>query len=316
MPEMPVTQAGIDETHLEAAADWFVRLDDDDTPTTRRAWQRWHDAAPAHRLAWQRVEKLQGLLAGAPPTTRQLLDKPEPRARRQFLTVIGVAIAAGLGYALLPAAPGAPTIEWIATAAGERRAISLPDGGRVWLSSGTRLGIAYGDNSRDLYLSQGAIQLTSGVDARGRPLRILARDGAVRPLGTRLTISTFDTRTVLAVQEHAAEVRPLNGKPVRVEAGQRVAFTPAGSGPPQATPVADDAWTRGLIMASGTPLSEFAEQFSFYSGRRVEVAPALANRRVSGTFQIDAPDRSLQTLANVLAIRVDKGADGWRLRPM
>lgn len=315
MPEMPVTHAGIDDTHLAAAADWFVRLADDATPSTRRAWQCWHDAAPAHRLAWQRVEKLQGLLAGAPPKTRLLLDKPEPRSRRQFLAAVGVAIAAGLGYSLLPVAPDTAPVEWIATAAGERRALSLPDGGRVWLSSGTRLGIAYSNSSRDLYLAQGALQLSSGSDARGRPLRILARDGIVRPLGTRLTISTYDTRTVLAVQEHAAEVRPLNGTPVRVEAGQRVAFTQAGSAQPQATPVADDAWTRGLIMASGTPLSEFAEQFSFYSGRRVEVAPALANRRVSGTFQIDAPDRSLQTLADVLAIRVDKVAEGWRLRP-
>ena len=67
-------------------------------------------------------------------------------------------------------------------------------------------------------------------------------------------------------------------------------------------------------MALDTPLPEFAAQFALYSGQAVEVAPALASRRVSGTYQIDAPERSLQTLAEVLAIRAERSAAGWRLR--
>ena len=69
MPEMPVmgaSPAEVDELHLEAAADWFVSLADDGGADALRRWQLWHDAAPAHRQAWEKVERLQSLLAGAP----------------------------------------------------------------------------------------------------------------------------------------------------------------------------------------------------------------------------------------------------------
>lgn len=314
MPQEPVTHAAIAETpHLEAAADWFVTLSQEDSAENRRRWQRWLDAAPAHRAAWQKVEQLQTLLAGAPAQTRLALHKPGGKTRRQMLAFFG--IAAGVGYALFPWRAAPAPVQWIATGKGERRAVSLPDGGQVWLGSATRLGIAYTDDSRDLYLSQGSLQLRSGRDPQRRPLRIVARDGVVRPLGTRFTLSTYEQRTELAVQEHAVEVQPLAGAPVRVAQGQRLVFTKAGSGRPQTSNVADDAWTTGLVMAMNTPLAEFAERFALHSGQPVEVAPALANRTVSGIYKIDAAQDSLETLAEVLAVRLERTGQGWRLRP-
>lgn len=301
--------------HLEAAADWFLLLAEDDTPATRANWQRWHDAASAHQLAWQKVEKLQSLLAAAPRQTTQALKRPQHKARRHALVALSMTLGAGILYALLPSRPQAPQIAWSSTPRGQRRSITLPDGGQLWLGSDTRIGVAYHANSRDIYLSHGAIQLTSGSDPQARPLRILARDGAIRPLGTRLTVGVYAAHTALAVQQHAVEVQPLKGPAVRVEAGQRVVFSADGADRPERATVAEDAWTKGLIMAINMPLPAFAEQFALYSGQPVDVAPGVANRRVSGTFQIDAPERSLQTLAEVLAIRLDQRAEGWHFRP-
>jgi len=323
MPEMSVSQAELDELHLEAAADWFVSLSEEGDAEARRRWQAWHDAAPAHQQAWEKVERLQSLLAGAPLQAahvlrlpaRQTPRKPERKSRRQLMSFIGVAVAAGMGSIFLPTAPERPATRWIATARGERRSMTLPDGGRVWLGSGTRVGLAYDAQHRDIYLAQGVLQLSSGSDAQRRPLRILSRDGVVRPLGTRLTVSQFAAHTVLAVQEHAAEVQTRSGPAVRLNAGQRVRFTSNDCGRVQASAFGDDAWTRGLLMALDLPLAEFAAQFALYSGQAVEVAPALASRRVSGTYQIDAAERSLRTLADVLAIRAERTGNGWRLRP-
>lgn len=316
MSEVPVMP--LQEHHLEAAADWFLMLAEDHSDAVRQRWQQWYDADAAHQLAWQKVEKLQNLLAAAPRQTRRTLGNAERRSRqsrRHALAMLGMVLASGLIYALMPSTPQAPRIQWVATARGERRAVTLPDGGRLWLGSGTRIGIAYSTQSRDIYLSHGALQLTSGHETQGRPLRIVGRDGVMRPLGTRLTASVYPTHTELAVQEHAVEVQPLQGAVVRVEAGQRVSFTSSGSGQPERAAAAEDAWTKGLIMAMNMPLPVFAEQFTLYSGQRLQVAPALSGRRVSGTFQIDAAERSLQTLADVLAVRLDKTGDGWRLRP-
>lgn len=324
---MAASTAEVDELHLEAAADWFVSLADDGGAEALHRWQLWHDAAPAHRQAWEKVERLQGRLAGAPLQAAHLLrtpvrdsrkgksGKPERTSRRQLLACIGVVFTTGMGWALLPAAPERAPIRWLASARGERRLVTLPDGGRAWLGSNTRVGLDYDAHRRDIYLAQGVLQLTTGSDARQRPLRIVSRDGVVRPLGTRLSISQFAAHSVLTVQQHAAQVQTSSGPVVTVQAGQRVRFASTGCGRVQRSPVADDAWTRGLLMALDTPLPEFAAQFALYSGQAVEVAPALASRRVSGTYQIDAAERSLQTLAEVLAIRAERSAVGWRLRP-
>ena len=321
---MSASPADVDELPLEAAAQWFVSLAEDGGVEALRRWQLWHDAAPAHRQAWEKVERLQSLLAGAPlqaahilrtPVRESRKSKPERKSRRQLLACIGVAFTSGMGWALLPAAPERAAIRWLASARGERRLVTLPDGGRAWLGSNTRVGLDYDAQRRDIYLAQGVLQLTTGSDARKRPLRIVSRDGVVRPLGTRLTISQFAAHSVLTVQQHAAQVQVPGAALVTVQAGQRVRYASTGCGRVQPSTVADDAWTRGLLMALDTPLPEFAAQFALYSGQAVEVAPALASRRVSGTYQIDAPERSLQTLADVLAIRAERSAAGWRLRP-
>lgn len=331
MPEVPVmtsapSTAAAADLPLEAAADWFLLLAEDDSSENRRRWQRWHDADPSNRWAWEKVEKLQSLLAAAPrqaphvfqQTDRKQAERQSHSTRRQVLAMLGVIATGAIGYRLASSWQGAadvPHIEWIVAAKGERREVALPDGGRLWLASGTRVGIAYDANHRDLYLTAGVLQLTSGRDPQGRTLRILARDGVIRPLGTRLTVSLFDTHTVLAVQQSAAEAQPLSGSRVRVEAGQRVLFSKTASGRPETALFPEDAWTRGLLTALNMPLTEFAERFALYSGQRIEVAPALAVRRVSGTFRIDAAERSLHTLADGLGLRLDQAGDGWRLRP-
>jgi len=324
MSEMSLSTTDVEDLHLEAAAEWFVSLAEEGGAEALRRWQLWIDAAPAHQQAWAKVERLQSLLAGAPLQAAHILctpvrearkNKPERKSRRQLMACIGVAFTTGMGWALLPAAPERAPIRWLASARGERRLVTLPDGGRAWLGSNTRVGLDYDGDKRDIYLAQGVLQLTTGSDARQRPLRIVSRDGVVRPLGTRFTISQFAAHTMLTVQQHAAQVQTPGGPVVTVNAGQRVRFASTGCGRVQLSPVADDAWTRGLLMALDTPLPEFAAQFALYSGQAVEVAPALASRRVSGTYQIDAPERSLQTLAEVLAIRAERSAAGWRLRP-
>jgi len=320
MSEMSLGATDVDELHLEAAAQWFVSLAEDGGADALRRWQLWHNAAPAHQQAWAKVERLQSLLASAPSQAAHLLrapqqPKPERRSRRQLMACIGVAFTTGMGWALLPATPERAPIRWLASARGARRLVRLPDGGQAWLGSNTRVGLDYDGQHRDIYLAQGVLQLTTGSDARQRPLRIVSRDGVVRPLGTRLSISQFGAHTMLTVQQHAAQVQTPGGPMVMVRAGQRVRFANTGCGRVQRATVADDAWTGGMLMALDTPLPEFAAQFALYTGQVVEVAPALTSRRVSGTYQIDAPQRSLQSLAEVLAIRAEPSTAGWRLRP-
>ncbi len=304
-----------DPSHLAAAAEWLVRLGDQDA-AVQAAWRVWYEASPAHRAAWQKVEKLQSLLAAAPAQTRSTLLKSGHNTRRRLMAACGLVFVASAVWMALPAGPAAVPIEWISTAAGERRSLQLPDGGTLLLGVNSRVGIAYGPHAREIHIAAGAIRLISGHDAQDRPLRLLARDGIIRPLGTRFTLEQDERFSVLSVQEHAVEVSgPQTAAAIRVEAGQRLVFSRAEMGRPEAAQWSDDAWTRGVLVALNMPLARFVAQLSAQSGQRIDCDPRLADLRVSGAYRVDALDSSLATLAELLALRIEKQPGVWHLQP-
>lgn len=302
--------------HLEAAANWHVRLSAQ-TPSEaeRHAWQSWYDQAAEHRAAWQRVERLKDLLAQAPPQATPALGTAQGAWRRRVLASVGLLAMAAALHQALPWLTETPT-DWQATAPGERREVRLPDGGRLLLGPATRVGIAYGRGQRDIRLEQGSLQLQTGHDDQGRPLHVWARDGLVKPLGTRFTLVQDEQDSLVAVQEHAVEVRTAEaGQPLRVEAGQRLRFSRAGADRPAPAGFADEAWTRGVLVAMDQPLAEFLRAWERQTGQVVAADPALAGRRVSGSFRVDDAQRSLATLAEQQGLKLEPQGQGWRLVP-
>ncbi|SEL11095.1 FecR family protein [Roseateles sp. YR242] len=309
-----VNSTGVSREHLEEAADWHLRLSaENPSCADRLGWQAWYDKSAEHRAAWQRVERLKDLLAQAPTQTTQTLTRPRRVNRRHLLTGLGaIAVGALLYRHLLPAAT---PVDWVATGPGQRRELALPDGGKLLLGPETRVGIAYGEQQRAIQLAQGALQLQTGQDARKRPLRILARDGQITPLGTRLTLTQDDQSSVVAVQAHAVQVLATDAKfPIRVEAGQRLRFFHGGTDTPGPASFADEAWTRGVLVALEQPLDQFLQALQRQSGVAVFCDPAIAGVRVSGSFLVTDPERSLATLADQQGLRLERRGEVLHLR--
>lgn len=309
--------------HLEEAAGWYVRLCSGEASAVDHAeWQLWHDSSPECRAAWCRVERLQGLLSQAPAQARRSLSAAGLGRRRRLAACAGVFLVCGLAFMLSrPFEPEVQT-EWISSAEGERRSLTLPDGTRLLLGSASTVGVTYSKERRQLRLQEGDIQVQTGHDvASGQPIRplvVLARDGSVTPLGTRFTLQQNEAGTTLAVQEHAVELRLSAdpGAPLRLEAGQRVHFSAGGAGPLMTASGADDAWTRGQLVVLDMPLDRFAAELAHQSGKAVECDPRIAALRVSGSYLVDAPGRSLASLAALLPLRVENTAEGgFRLLP-
>lgn len=302
---------------LRAAADWYVRLGDGQpSPADQAAWQAWYDQAAEHRDAWQRVERLKDLLGQAPQRSAQALERlgrSRLATRRGVLAGLGVVGVASAAYQLLPWLAPTP-VDWIATAAGEQRELRLPDGSELLLAPQSRVGIAYGRRERVLHLAQGGLQLRTAIDALDRPLRVLGRDGSIRPLGTRFIVVQTARDTLVAVQAHAVEVLPIQSKfPVRVLAGQRLRFTAALAGAPVIVDGSEDAWTRGVLLAMEQPLAEFLQALQVQSGVALSCDPAIAGLRVSGSFLARDPRRSLATLAEQHRLRLEPRGSAWHL---
>lgn len=296
---------------LEEAAEWYVRLGDSAAGAAEQeAWRRWYEGSAESRAAWQRVEKLQGLLRTAPAQTRRTLGNAGKR-RRQLLACAGALLVCALGYLAMPV-PQA-NVEWYATRAGEQREIHLADGTQVLLGPASRLGVAFDERHRELRLENGDIRVETGHQAvpglADQPLRVLARDGEVTPLGTRFTLHQEAAVALLAVQAHAVELR-LQRTQVKLVAGQKIRFDATGAGPVEPAGPAEDAWTRGQMVVLDMPLAQFAAELARQSGRRIDCAATVAALPVSGSFLVADPERSLAGLAALLPIRVRTDAEG------
>lgn len=81
---------------LEAAATWYVQLNDDTCcDATSRAWQTWLHANPQHAAAWARVEKLQQQWARVPRQTALSSLSAAKAQRREVLKILSLLLAAG-----------------------------------------------------------------------------------------------------------------------------------------------------------------------------------------------------------------------------
>ncbi|HCV96369.1 MAG TPA: hypothetical protein DGV23_06395, partial [Stenotrophomonas sp.] len=79
---------------LEQAADWLLRLHEDDGPVTRAACASWCAQHPDHARAWQRAERLRGLVAQVPGAwALPVLNRPQDRRRRAAIKRIGLWLA-------------------------------------------------------------------------------------------------------------------------------------------------------------------------------------------------------------------------------
>lgn len=316
-----MSDAAVNPQHLAQAADWHLRLSDSAaTEADHAAWRDWLAQADGHRLAWQRMERLKDLLALTPSNASQALRRPKRISRRQALGGLGA--AGGLGALAIVAlvmrswTDTELPIEWMSTAAGERRSVTLPDGGQLLVAPETRWGLAYGRTQRTLHLSGGALQLQTATDPQQRPMQIHTRDGRITPLGTRLTVVQSGQDTVVAVQTHAVDVWPEGSAlPVRVSQGQKLRFFRGGHEAVEPAGFADEAWTRGMLVVMDQRLDVFLRDLQRHSGAAMQGDPSISGLRVSGSFLIAQPQRSLATLADQLGLRLEQRGDTLVLRP-
>lgn len=304
------------------AVEWFVLLASG-TATTRdqEAWAAWHDADPAHRAEWERVERVQHMMSGVPTTLASTaLRRPAPR-RRMLLKSAAITGTTGvLGFSVLKNSDGFGPSAWFAdqrTATGEQRRLVLDDGSAVMMNTATALDIRYDRQWRGLRLHQGEVFIETATALGGqgardpRPLVVDTPWGRVRALGTRFLMRVEDQALDVAVLDSAVEIGNVNGSGNRVDAGQRVHVDSNGIG--RAVPIASDvtAWTTGSVIVDNVPLADLIAELDRYRRGRLACDPRVAALRVSGAFPVTDVDRALSALEASLPVRVDRANAFW-----
>ncbi|MBC3235088.1 DUF4880 domain-containing protein [Pseudomonas lurida] len=300
----------LDESVLDQALNWMVALQSGTCGAAEQhACQQWRNENPQHELAWQRLAGLSRdmrihIHALSAPDARQLLrarGAPSRRTLLKGLAGLGVATALGLSVrerVLLP-----DLFSDYHTATGERRRLLLADAGELQLDTRTAVDI----RGADMTLNLGRLLLSTGT--RGMTA-IHTANGWVRPTASsRLIISQDLPRqpgTQVQLLSGSASVEPQRGAAIRLDAGQQLTFDNQRSAPPTLVPSTAEAWTQGLLIAERMPLGELLEQLDRYRRGVLRCDPAVAGLQVSGSFSLDQPEASLDLLARVLPVRVQR----------
>lgn len=298
----------IDFAVLAQAAEWFALLGGERVPECERErWRDWLAQSAQHRLAWQRVEQI-GSHFGELPAAPALRALQAPaRTRRHTVQMLGIAgLAAACGWL----GGGAQLWRhWSAdyrTGIGERRALTLADGSRLWLNSGSSVDVRYDDASRRLRLHRGELLLATARDAR--PLQVASPHGWVRSLDARFSLRCDAAGSTLSVFEGAVV---LDATGLHIEAGEQCRFDGGGDVQRSHAEVRREAWSRGLLVADNLSLDLFVEEFGQHHRAHFEVAPAVAALRLVGTYPLDDLDRTLATLQETLPVVVRRPLPWW-----
>ncbi|MDD2052059.1 DUF4880 domain-containing protein [Pseudomonas putida] len=317
---MPTSEtAPLEAKVVDQAIGWLVRLRfDRPDPATVQAFEHWLGQRPEHARAWQRVATLGAEFSGLPPTlTRQTLEGTQRQiSRREGLKLLGLGLgASSLAWLGREHLPWPATFADYHTAVGEQRRVVLADGSQLQLNTDTA--VDFNPQQRELRLRQGEILVETGADSQAPPARPFwsrTRDGYVQAQRSRFLLRERVHGTLLAVQHGSVTVFAEHDQqtPVRtLGAGEQWLFT--ANGP---LPLANEgfdpwSWSAGVLSARQMRLGAFIDELARYRRGVLRYSPAVADLRVSGTYQLADTDEVLALLAQALPVQVRYRSRYW-----
>lgn len=203
--------------------------------------------------------------------------------------------------------PRAPSHPIIATKVGETRALTLSDGSRVVLDTGSQLSVDFTADTRDIELVEGQAHFEVAKEAR-RPFRVRTKSAEVVAVGTMFDVAALPARTTVTLIEGRVNVRAIAGDP-RVQAltpGERVGIDEAGQFQVEKEVKLDNvtAWQRGNLVIDDAVLPDALGIMNRYSTTHIVVrGAALQSRHISGVFRIGDVETEVLVLERYFGLK-------------
>jgi len=332
------------------AIHWFVSNDADDgrPEAAQQGWEPW--CARSENCAdYAKVIRLRNEIAALPrPTlpsreavqedvsrvsrcvvpppsgeaTRGLIDRPHCLSR-WGRTLAAVAVAALLALASVLMYRTQESLKAInfeqsyATAPGEQRQFTLPDGSTVRLGGDTALLIRFTARARTIELDHGEAFFWVQHNPR-LPFVVAAAGGTTTAIGTAFEVRRHANQVQVWVKEGAVEVAPVIEAPddiggsneggrwasTRVAGGEEVTYNTHGeaSRPHRADPRVAAAWAEGNLVPliyRGQTLQEVIDEVQLYTRRRIMVDPAVADFQYTGIVIQEDVDGWIRDLPSI-----------------
>ncbi|WP_422775743.1 FecR domain-containing protein [Pseudomonas mediterranea] len=290
-----------------AAARWLTLMEFGGNEFDSAGLQRWRDSSAHHEAAWQKAQRLRQRFAGVPPSLGMAtLDRPALPRRAVLKRALGVAALVPTAWMLGRALPLDAWRADLHTAIGEQRRWSLVDGSLLQLNTDSAVNLDL--KARRLRLVQGEMALkVSGVT----PLAVQAPYGLISVSRGEICVRLGELGCRVSVVSGSAQLQPLHGPVLRLEAGQQVSLHAAGAGPVTGLDVTQPGWRDGVLVAQNQPLGDFLRELGRYRPGVLRWDDALESLRVTGSFRLENTDKVLALLSASLPLDIQMRTRYW-----
>lgn len=292
----------------DQALAWMARLQNGGvSKAERQRFQDWCASDPSHQQAYDQAELFWQLLDNpAKNVHARLQDRPSGKlARTSYWPSFARAACFMLMLAGLSSMLPKVIQDWqsdYVTAAGERRLISLADGSRITLNTGSAVAVEFTAAQRTVKLLRGEAYFEVAAN-KARPFVVVAHEVAARAVGTAFSVAALDgDKEEVAVSEGVVAVTA--GVETRhLSASQHVRWHDGGLETVQPVDTENRlAWRRGQVVFSRQPLAEVIQEVNRYRKWPIIIANrALAKRVISGVFKTDDPKAVISALTHTLS---------------
>lgn len=327
------------EVENEAAA-WIVQLYD--TRPTRKdmkAFNSWLELSRNHRVVFERMARVwvgAGRLSELAFPVRKSKDYRVPGFNSRFahnilvggviacLITIGVALSQW-GDLSIPAKRYTLQADY-ATAVGELKNITLPDGTDMRLNTSSHTKVSYQKDARQVYLLQGEAHFDVHHDA-SKPFLVYADRIAIMAVGTAFSVYIKEDSVDVVVTEGEVKILSLSGATTAAEdpdlylldEAETVAFFVQG----QRAVFRDKielvqsmksqeitrrlSWRDSMLIFDGDSLQDVVNEVSRYTSREIVILDAaIGEMKIGGYFRTGDIDPMLETLSTNFDLKVEE----------
>lgn len=322
-----------DETILEDAADWLLRIEEAPETLTSESFERWLHADPRHVSAFNSMANEWRAAGDIPITTGAGAPREAVRSSHSgFGGLIdrlrtpwvaggmGALAAAAIAVALvfLPMTGAGTDVTAYATGTGEISEYGLSDGSTLVLDAKSSVRVTLGKASRQVSLESGRIFVDVQPDA-ARPFRVGSDTVSFTALGTAYAVERRADSWRLEVYEGTVRLATPSVTEVYT-AGAGALLSPAGLSNfdlPETLSAGQPNWTSERVVFDGVTLVEALKAFERYSDRQVEiVGDDLRSYKVSGVFRLTDIGAFLKSVEVLSGAQLKTGSPGHaRLEP-
>ncbi|MBD8493031.1 FecR family protein [Pseudomonas syringae] len=305
-----------DDTITETAAQWFMRLQDQDcTDAERDTFAQWLAADLRHsreyeamRATWQACDGLTpALSAAATPATTRPTGSRRPRRILALAALTGVlTLALGIAWNM----GWVPSEYATYSAEGASRLVTLPDGSRVELNTSTHLSYARYKDRRIVSFEQGEAFFEVAHDAL-KPFVVNAGKGSIQAIGTRFNVWMYQDQVNVILVDGSVLVLGDRAQPdrnVRLTPGMQAYYRGHEALPLASQVRAGDAslaWRYGKLVFNDLPLRQALPMINRYLPTPIMLADtATGDLRLGLSYNISEISGLLASLPKVLPVRV------------